>query len=114
ALAGRFGLAWGGLAEAAEAIPLAGLVVNATAAGLSGASPLPPQARFRPGAWAYDLVYRPRETPFMAQARAGGARPVGGLGMLVRQAARTWTLFFGETLPEASVAAAERALEESL
>ena len=111
ALAARFGVKAGTLEEAAEDLAAADLVVNATSAGLSGASPLPAGTRLKPGAWAMDLMYRPRETPFMAQAREAGARPLGGLGMLVRQAALTWWLFYGETLPEDVVAAAQKELE---
>lgn len=110
-LARRFGLAYGGLDLAAGAVAAADLVVNATAAGLTGGSPLPAGARFREGAWAVDLVYRPKETPFMAQARAAGARPLGGLGMLVRQAALAWKLFFGDALAEDEIVAGEMFLE---
>lgn len=114
ALARRFGLAYGGLDSAPGLVASADLVVNATAAGLEGRSPLPAGTRFKPGAWAVDLYYRPRETAFMAEARCGGARAVGGLGMLVRQGALAWKLFVGETLPEDEVAAAEKDLEAAL
>ncbi|TBR26230.1 shikimate dehydrogenase [bacterium] len=110
-LAKRFGLAYGGLEGAAGVIAGADLVVNATAAGLGGGSPLPDGARFREGAWAVDLLYRPQETPFMAQARAAGARPLGGLGMLVRQGAAAWKLFFGDALGEPEIRAGEAHLE---
>ena len=67
------------------------LVINATSTGLSASAlPLPPQL-FAPGALAYEMVYG-RETPFMRQARAAGARVADGLGMLVEQAAEA---FFG-------------------
>jgi shikimate dehydrogenase len=36
-----------------------------------------------------------RETPFMAQARANGARVADGLGMLVEQAAEAFYLWRG-------------------
>lgn len=98
ALAKRFGLAYGGLEGAAGIVSGMDLVINATAAGLEGASPLPAGTCFKEGAWAVDLMYRPKETPFMAQARAAGARPLGGLGMLVRQGALAWKLFFGDSL----------------
>ncbi len=76
------------------------IVVNATPLGTDGAaSPLPAGARFRSGAIAYDLVYRHRETPFLRRARDCGADVVGGLGMLVAQAAATWRIWFGEALP---------------
>lgn len=67
------------------------LVINATSTGLSASAlPLPPQL-FAPAALAYEMVYG-RETPFMRQARAAGARVADGLGMLVEQAAEA---FFG-------------------
>lgn len=110
-LARRFGLAYGGLDAAPKLVPTADLVVNATAAGLEGASPLPEGTRFREGAWAMDLLYRPKQTPFLAQARAAGARPVAGLGMLVGQAALAWRLFFGDRLTAEQVRAGEAYLE---
>lgn len=114
ALARRFGLPYGAPDSSPGVVASADLVVNATAAGLEGKSPLPPGARFKPGCRAVDLFYRPLETPFMAQARAGGATAVGGLGMLVRQGALAWKLFFGETLTEDEVLAAEKDLEAVL
>src|SRR5262249_41776992 len=80
--AGGKGFPW---AEGAvrEAVGRADLVVNATSLGLRGKGcPLPDDASFRRGALAYDLVYRPRETPFLLMARASGAETLGGLGML--------------------------------
>ena len=40
-----------------------------------------------------DTVYHPAETPLLASARAHGARCVGGLGMLVHQAAIAFETF---------------------
>jgi shikimate 5-dehydrogenase len=47
----------------------------------------------------------------MAAARAAGARPLGGLGMLVRQGALAWRLFFGDALGEDEVRGGETFLE---
>ena len=70
------------------------LVVNATSAGLAGAAlPLPPGI-LRPGVLAYEMVYG-RDTPFLAAARAAGARPSDGLGMLVEQAAESFFVWRG-------------------
>jgi shikimate dehydrogenase len=71
------------------------LVVNATSAGLADA-PLPlPAGLFAPDSVAYEMLYG-RETPFMAQARAGGAaRVADGLGMLVEQAAEAFFVWRG-------------------
>lgn len=69
------------------------LVINATSSGLSGELPPLPDALFKPGALAYDMMYG-RETPFMAYARKQGAALVAdGLGMLVEQAAEAFYLW---------------------
>ncbi|MBI3095330.1 MAG: shikimate dehydrogenase [Rhodocyclales bacterium] len=81
------------------------LVINATSAGLSGASlPLPPYV-FGPRSVAYEMVYG-RETAFMAQARAAGARVADGLGMLVEQAAEAFFVWRGVRPHTAPVLAA--------
>ena len=72
------------------------LLVNTTPLGMSpaiDASPWPENLEF-PQAAVYDVVYNPRETLFVRQARAAGLRAETGLGMLVAQAAlsfETWT-----------------------
>lgn len=70
------------------------LVINATAASLGGELPPLREGVFASGAWAYDMMYG-RETPFMAFARARGARVADGLGMLVEQAAEAFFLWRG-------------------
>jgi shikimate dehydrogenase len=77
------------------------LVVNATSAGMSGGEDGAPIAE----AWdragktsatvAYDLIYKPRETPFLERARTQGHRTIHGLGMLVEQGARALSIFIG-------------------
>ena len=73
------------------------LLVNTTPLGMAGAqaaaSPWP-EERFRPGQTAYDLVYNPLETRFLAAAAAAGCRVVDGLAMFLGQALgqfRRWT-----------------------
>lgn len=115
ALAGDFKGRWASLAdrEALEALAYADLVVNATSAGLDGKScPLPEGFRLKPNALAYELVYRPRDTPFLKAARGAGARTLGGLGMLVAQAAASWRIWFGEALAEAVVEKVEAGLDK--
>jgi shikimate dehydrogenase len=97
--------AFGGTTQAWEpesirrAAATADLLINATSLGLDGwGSPLPEKTYLKPGALAYDLIYRPRMTPFLSQARQAGAEAMGGLGMLVLQAAATWKIWFGEIL----------------
>ncbi|MEN8172607.1 MAG: shikimate dehydrogenase [Chloroflexota bacterium] len=73
------------------------LIVNATPVGMypnTRVSPWPKDAPFPAGASVYDLVYNPRRTYFVAQAREAGLAAVTGSGMLVEQAAlafERWT-----------------------
>lgn len=92
-----------------EAVRGADLVVNATPLGL-GAEPLPDVfMSLAAGQMAYDLVYNPATTPFLAAARAAGAAAHNGLGMLVGQAAAAYELWTGRTAPVAVMRAAARA-----
>jgi len=70
------------------------VVVNATSAGLRNDAPVLPASVLKRGALAYDMVYG-RDTPFLAAARAAGARACDGLGMLVEQAAESFLLWRG-------------------
>lgn len=75
------------------------VVVNATPLGMAGESlPLGPNVLGR-GQWAVDLVYEPAVTPFLAAAAARGAATVGGIGMLVHQAALAFEQMTGVAAP---------------
>ncbi|MEI8256025.1 MAG: shikimate dehydrogenase [Deltaproteobacteria bacterium] len=80
------------------AVARADVIVQATSAGLDGApdddAVIAALDGARSGAFAMDVVYAPRETRWLAAARAGGLRPVDGLGMLAGQAARALSLWF--------------------
>jgi shikimate dehydrogenase len=72
------------------------VVVNATSASLGDALPPLPAGVFAQGALAYDLMYGRDETPFLRFAREHGAtRLADGLGMLVEQAAESFSLWRG-------------------
>lgn len=83
------------------------VVINATSAGMSDAMPEVPAAAFAPGALGYDMVYG-RATPFLAFARAAGARASDGAGMLVEQAAEAFFLWRGVRPDTAAVLASLR------
>ena len=83
------------------------LVINATSAGLGDAVLPVPTSVFAPRCLAYEMVYG-RETPFMTQARATGARVADGLGMLVEQAAEAFFVWRGVRPRTAPVLAALR------
>lgn len=72
------------------------LVINATAASLADALPPLPPGLYAEGALAYDMMYARAPTRFMRAALAdGAARVADGLGMLVEQAAESFTLWRG-------------------
>ncbi len=84
-------------------ISAADIVINATSVGMDGtggAGRLPlPQDQLRAGQIVADLVYHPFTTPLMVAARAAGATVIGGVGMLVHQAARQFELWTGHAAP---------------
>lgn len=82
-------------------VAAADVVINATPVGMEGAPPGPPTGaeHLRSGQVVVDLVYHPRRTPLLERAAAEGAIAVGGLGMLVHQAGRAFTLWTGEPAP---------------
>ena len=78
------------------------LVLNATSAGLKASDPLPfDSSRFALGkaGTAYDMIYRPAETPFLAAAKKAGCRTANGLGMLLYQGAAALEIWSGQTAP---------------
>jgi 3-dehydroquinate dehydratase/shikimate dehydrogenase len=94
------------------------LVVNATPLGTRGAleGETPALAEQLHGArFAYDLVYNPARTRFINEAQAAGCETLGGLPMLVAQAAAQFELWTGEPAPvEVMRAAAEKQLSDNL
>jgi 3-dehydroquinate dehydratase/shikimate dehydrogenase len=92
------------------------IVINATPAGTRGETETETVAtaeQLRGAGVAYDLVYNPAETRFMREASEAGCQVVGGLEMLVAQAAIQFQLWTGseppvETMREAAVAALVR------
>lgn len=96
--------AFGGRVEArawstlADALPEARLLVNTTSLGMTGQPPLEIDLSQMPKRAAVaDIVYAPLVTPLLAQAHAIGLRTADGLGMLVHQAVRGFSLWFGLT-----------------
>jgi shikimate dehydrogenase len=85
------------------------LVINATPVGMSPAidkSPWPQELQHPTHAAYYDLVYNPRETKFVFDARAAGLRATTGMGMLVEQAALAFEIWTGYNVPRAPLLSA--------
>lgn len=102
----------------AEELAEVALVVNATSVGMADprdpsrldAVPIDP-ATLRTGTLVADVVYHPRRTALLAAAEDRGLPTLGGLGMLVQQAAVAIQIWTGEEPPVAAMtAAAEAAL----
>ena len=79
------------------------VIINASASSLAGSAVPVASSVLKPGALACDLMYGPAADGFMAWARAHGARPRDGLGMLVEQAAESFALWRGLRPPAAQV-----------
>jgi shikimate dehydrogenase len=84
-------------APVAEALDAADLLVNTTPLGQT--SPLPEDVRLRPGLTVFDIVYAPEQTALLARALDAGCRTVGGLMMLIEQAALSFEIWTGVTAP---------------
>ena len=54
---------------------------------------------FHPSQFVYDLIYWPLETHFLRTARLKGARTLGGLEMLIAQAALSYAIWTGRKMP---------------
>jgi shikimate dehydrogenase len=79
---------------------------NTTSVGLgSNASPVAASA-LRPNSVVFDAVYEPAETRLLRDARARGARTVGGKWMLIEQALEQIRIWTGESAPAEALAAA--------
>jgi shikimate dehydrogenase len=93
------------------ALSTADLVVNATPIGTSSDETPIGAHLLRPDLKVLDLVYRPSPTRLVREARAIGAQARTGAGMLLRQAAASFTLWTGR---EAPIEAMHRALDLEL
>jgi shikimate dehydrogenase len=88
------------MAHASGALRSATAVINATTVGLGGAESLGlPLEATQPRTVVMDMVYKPLETPLLAEARALGRRTVDGLEMLIGQASPSFEAFFGRAPP---------------
>jgi shikimate dehydrogenase len=90
------------LGEAGPAVRESRLLVNATPLGMhpgEEGTPWPDAADFSPGQLVYDLVYNPETTRLLGEAAAHGAAVLGGLDMLVAQAAAAYVQWTGSAMP---------------
>ena len=76
------------------------ILINATSSGLK-LSDSSPVSRFalRKKLLVYDMIYNPPVTPLLKEAQIAGATGVNGLGMLLHQGARSFTIWTGKKAP---------------
>ncbi|MEN3333215.1 MAG: 3-dehydroquinate dehydratase / shikimate dehydrogenase [Blastocatellia bacterium] len=100
ALADEFGIAVDHLDAIAESD--AEIIINTTPVGMmnhnEGESSIP-RAAWRNRRIAYDLIYNPLETRFLADAREQSCLTLSGIEMLAAQAARQFELWTGHKPP---------------
>lgn len=78
------------------------LLVNATGVGMKPnleASPVADFSILREDLPVYDVIYTPRETRLLKEAKARGAKAMNGLGMLLYQGAAAFELWTGKEMP---------------
>jgi shikimate dehydrogenase len=84
------------------------LIVNTTPVGMTpniDQSPLPEITTLPRDVFIYDLVYNPRETKLVRDARAQGLPATTGLGMLIEQAALSFEIWTGQDAPRETMRA---------
>lgn len=81
----------------------AAIIINATPLGMvpnTEASPVgSKEVHFLKDTICYDIVYNPRVTTFLKQAKEVGGKPIGGLDMLIYQGAKSFNLWTGLEFP---------------
>jgi 3-dehydroquinate dehydratase/shikimate dehydrogenase len=78
------------------------VVVNATPLGTRGQREMDTAAsaeQLRGAGIAYDLVYNPSDTRFQREARQAGCETIGGLAMLIEQAALQFKIWMKQAAP---------------
>jgi shikimate dehydrogenase len=97
-----------GWTEMSDRLAVADILVNATPVGTdSHESPVPAES-LRANLPVLDLVYRPSPTRLVLDARASGAEARAGAGVLLDQAALSFTLWTGLPAPDAVMRSALR------
>ncbi|HMO08479.1 MAG TPA: shikimate dehydrogenase [Paracoccaceae bacterium] len=87
--------------DAAALAPGAAGLVNCTPVGMVGYPGTPlPAAAMAGAAWAFDAVYTPVDTQFLADAAAAGAQIISGYELFVGQGVDAWAIFTGLPLDE--------------
>lgn len=91
--------------EMQKNIQNADLLVNASSVGMDGVStPVASEIKLPAKILVVDAIYKIRETPFLKWAKAQGVPTENGLAMLLGQAAESFQLWTGKTMPVETIA----------
>lgn len=85
-----------------QAIAESALLLNATSVGMAPdtqSSIIPDTSVFRPDLIVSDVIYNPRETLLLRQAREAGCQTFNGMYMLLYQGAEAFRLWTGQDMP---------------
>ena len=85
-----------------KSISESALLTNATSVGMAPDtehSPLPDSAILHPGIVVSDIIYHPRETKLLRQAREAGCMCFNGMYMLLFQGAASFRCWTGQDMP---------------
>ena len=79
-------------------------LINATSVGMAGTplsdlSPLPDALALPERLCVFDIIYNPRTTPLLADAKKAGCRTANGLSMLLNQGAEAFRIWTGREMP---------------
>lgn len=78
------------------------ILVNGTSVGMAphtDATIIPDTSLFRPGLTVADVIYNPRETLLLKQAKEAGCNVFNGMYMLLYQGAEAFRLWTGQQMP---------------
>lgn len=85
-----------------KAVRESDILINATSLGMGkliDCSIVEDQDLLHPELIVADVVYHPEETKLLKLAKAAGCKAIGGIGMLIWQAAANFKLYTGEEMP---------------
>lgn len=80
------------------------VLINATSVGMANTpmadySPLPDGIELPERLSVFDIIYNPRTTPLLADAKKAGCRTANGLSMLLYQGAESFRIWTGREMP---------------
>lgn len=106
ALGGR--ASWGNMADG-DWLTRVDLLIQTTPVGMKGEDHFLDLRGIPSSAWVIDLIYNPRVTPFLRQAKEYGCKTMNGLEMLLYQGVLAWEYWLKMKAP---ISVMGRALQE--